>query len=116
MISRNKNAAIAFALLSTAIALPIETQAATPGSRIDVYASAAHARNAEVFRRIQPGMKGAEVIALIGSPDHSIRFAAAHATAWDYDFRDTWGYDAEFSVTLGDDGIVRSTFTGRRDA
>ena len=62
------------------------------------------------------GMKAEQVIALIGAPDTKMRFDAAHATAWGYDFRDTWGYDAEFSVTVGDDGIVRSTFTGRHDA
>jgi len=116
MISRTQNAVLAFALLSAAVALPAATQAATSATRIDVYASAGHARNAEAFSRIQPGMKAEQVIALVGSPDREMRFDAARATAWDYDFRDTWGYDAEFSVTLGDDGTVRSTFTGRRGA
>ena len=117
MISRNKkDIALACALLSTAIALPLASEAASAGTRIQVYASASGARNADVFRRIQPGMKAEQVVALIGSPDATMRFDAAHATAWDYEFRDTWGYDAEFSVMVGDDGVVRSTFTGRRDA
>jgi outer membrane protein assembly factor BamE (lipoprotein component of BamABCDE complex) len=91
MISCKTDTMLAIALACTAIALPAAAEAAPSGTRIDVYASAAHARNAEVFRRIEPGMKAEEVRERLGSPDRSMRFAAAHATAWDYDFRDTWG-------------------------
>lgn len=116
MISRTKkDIALACALLCTAIALPMAGEAASTGTRIQVYASASGARNADVFRRIQPGMKAEQVMALIGSPDATMRFDATRTTSWDYSFRDTWGYDAEFSVIVGDDGIVSSTVTTRLD-
>lgn len=116
MISRNKkDIALACALLSTAIVLPLTSEAASAGTRIDVYASASNARNDDAFRRIQPGMRAEQVIALIGAPDRKMRFDATRTTSWDYAFRDTWGYDAEFSVIVGDDGIVSSAITTRLD-
>jgi hypothetical protein len=108
--------ALAIALLSTAIAVPA-TLIASPAAaaRIDVYARG-HAGDGDAFRAIVPGMTANEVRARLGAPDHEVRLGIAHALSWGYAFRDTWGYDAEFSVTFGDDGVVRSTFTSRQDA
>jgi outer membrane protein assembly factor BamE (lipoprotein component of BamABCDE complex) len=107
---------LAIALLSTAIAVPA-TLIASPAAaaRIDVYARA-QVRNAEAFAAIAPGMTERQVLERLGEPDHRLRFGISRATSWDYSFRDAWGYDAEFSVTFGEDGVVRSTFTGRHDA
>ena len=115
MISSKSHRLLAIALASTALALPAamqSAQAAVSSTRIDVYAAYS---KADAFRRIQPGMKAEQVAALIGSPDRKMRFDGTRTTSWDYSFRDTWGYDAEFSVIFGDDGIVSSTVTTRLD-
>jgi outer membrane protein assembly factor BamE (lipoprotein component of BamABCDE complex) len=116
MTSRSHARALAIALLSTAIAVPA-TLIASPAAaaRIDVYAHA-QARNADAFGAIGPGMSASQVLERLGAPDRKVRFELSRTTSWDYAFRDAWGYDAEFSVTFGDDGVVRSTFTGRHDA
>ena len=67
----------------------------------------------EVFRQIHPGMEASEVFAIIGPPYRKSRFAATKTTAWDYSYRDTWGYDAEFSVIFDDAGIVVGKFSSR---
>ena len=115
MIARNSKRLLAIALASTAIALPAampSALAAVASTRIDVYA--AHSK-ADAFRRIQPGMKAEQVLGLIGAPDRKMRFDGTRTTSWDYQFRDTWGYDAEFSVIFADDGMVSSTVTTRLD-
>jgi len=68
-----------------------------------------------LFSQIQPGMKGDDVLALIGPPHARTRFAATKTTAWDYRYRDTWGYDSEFSVIFDDAGLVVSKFSARND-
>lgn len=68
-----------------------------------------------LFRQVQPGMKTDEVLALIGPPRAKTRFPATKTTAWDYRYRDSWGYDSEFSVIFDDAGIVVSRFSVRND-
>ncbi len=67
----------------------------------------------EVFRKIQPGLNASEVIAIIGLPYRKVRFEATKTTAWDYNYRDTWGYEAEFSVIFDDAGAVVGKFSTR---
>jgi outer membrane protein assembly factor BamE (lipoprotein component of BamABCDE complex) len=67
----------------------------------------------DVFNTIRPGMHASEVFALIGPPFAKVRFNSTHTTAWDYHYRDTWGYGAEFSVIVNDDDIVVGRFTTR---
>jgi outer membrane protein assembly factor BamE (lipoprotein component of BamABCDE complex) len=55
---------------------------------------------------IARGMTGDEVIARIGAPYQRVAFANLNATAWDYQYTDTWGYRCEFSVMIGIDGKV----------
>ena len=69
----------------------------------------------EVFRRIHPGLNASEVLAIIGAPYRKSRFEATKTTAWDYNYRDTWGYEAEFSVIFDDAGLVVGKFSGRKD-
>ena len=56
-------------------------------------------RSDELFVRIQPGMTMEQVRALLGPPDTTMRFSSARS-AWDYEYYDTWGYLARFSVTF----------------
>jgi hypothetical protein len=35
-----------------------------------------------------------------------MRFNNTRTTAWDYHYRDTWGYDADFSVIIDDGGFA----------
>ena len=58
-------------------------------------------RSDELFLRVQPGMPMDQVRGLIGAPDGTMRFSAARV-AWDYEYYDTWGYLARFSVTFAD--------------
>jgi hypothetical protein len=67
----------------------------------------------EVFRQIQPGLNASEVLAIIGPPYRKDRFEATKTTAWDYNYQDTWGYDAEFSVIFDDAGVVVGKFSSR---
>ncbi len=118
MSSMKSNIALSIALLSTVLALPAAADAAPvegAATRIQVYGSAPQSRE-DAFRAIEPGMHAEEVMALLGAPEHRSRFDATRTTTWDYAFRDTWGYAAEFSVLLGDDGLVRGAVTVRQDA
>lgn len=57
----------------------------------------------------------AELLRLIGPPWRRIEFPNLGQVAWDYRFRDTWGYLADFSVMVDARGIVASTVTVRID-
>ena len=70
----------------------------------------------DTFNRIQPGMTGEEVLRMIGPPREKMHFANLGQTAWDYKFRDTWGYEAIFSVMVGDNGVVVGKITRRIEA
>jgi outer membrane protein assembly factor BamE (lipoprotein component of BamABCDE complex) len=62
--------------------------------------------NEAVFQSIQPGMRSADISMLIGPPYRKERFPRTDTTAWDYHYRDAWGYDADFSVTFDHDGVM----------
>ena len=70
-------------------------------------------RNDALFTHVDPGMTMADVQRLLGPPDQATKFPRSNTLAWDYDYRDLWGYNATFSVTFGADGRAVSTFTGR---
>lgn len=65
---------------------------------------------------IQPGMNAQEVLAKLGQPERKMRFERSGTTAWDYAYRDTWGYFGEFSVILDDNDVVVSRIAIRKDA
>lgn len=59
-----------------------------------------------IFQRIRAGMKAREVLEWIGPPNGKMRFDNLRLTAWDYHYRDGWGYIADLSVMVDDAGIV----------
>jgi hypothetical protein len=71
--------------------------------------------NEENFRGISRGMTRDEVLLRIGPPGETMEFPNLKQVAWDYRFRDLWGYTAIFSVSLDRAGLVVSTFTRRID-
>ena len=71
--------------------------------------------NDNIIERVSPGQSEQEVTALLGTPYRRIRFDNLKSTAWDYLYRDTWGYWVEFSAMMGDDGRVVSKFSRRLD-
>jgi outer membrane protein assembly factor BamE (lipoprotein component of BamABCDE complex) len=70
--------------------------------------------NDELIQKIQPGQTQEDVANLVGSPQRTTRFPRSHTLAWDYDYRDTWGYEAVFSVIFDDSGTVQSKTNVRR--
>ena len=66
-----------------------------------------------LFQTIRPGMRGSEVFERLGPPYRKERSARLGATAWDYHFRDGWGYDADFSVMVDDQDVVISKIATR---
>jgi outer membrane protein assembly factor BamE (lipoprotein component of BamABCDE complex) len=65
------------------------------------------------FYAINPGMTSEELLRHIGPPGERARFANLRQTAWDYRYRDTWGYIAILSVMIDDSGRVASRITRR---
>ena len=62
--------------------------------------------NDGVIARVVTGQTGQEVAALLGQPHSRLRFENLKSTAWDYLYRDSWGYWVAFSVMMGDDDRV----------
>ena len=62
--------------------------------------------NDDIVARVAPGQTVQEITTLLGVPYRRVRFDNLKATAWDYFFKDTWGYWVEFSVMMSDDGRV----------
>ena len=71
----------------------------------------------DTFFRIQTGTTTRdEVRRMIGPPSRIVRFENLKQDAWDYRFRDAWGYLADFSVMIDDRGIVAGKVTARIEA
>jgi outer membrane protein assembly factor BamE (lipoprotein component of BamABCDE complex) len=116
MTSPKLSTRLAAAISSIAVAVSIASVSANarPASLEAVAASGVV--KVEAFRRIHEGMTAAEVRSLLGPPADTMRFPLSRTTAWEYPFRDTWGYDSDFSVIIDDSDVVVGTFAGRRDA
>lgn len=65
------------------------------------------------FNSISPGMTTDQLLRLIGPPSQRVYFGNLRQTAWDYRYRDTWGYVAILSVMVDDGGRVASRITQR---
>ena len=65
------------------------------------------------FNTITPGMTTDQLLRLIGPPAQRVYFGNLRQTAWDYRYRDTWGYVAVLSVMVDDGGRVASRITQR---
>lgn len=61
----------------------------------------------DTFYRIQSGVTTREELRrMIGPPYRMVRFDNLGQVAWDYRFRDTWGYLADFSAMVDERGVV----------
>ena len=92
--------------------------AAPAGAHADLFGNSAASRvlTDDSVQPIHAGMKASEVLEIIGAPLRKVRFERTATTAWDYRFRDSWGYRAEFSVIVDDNGIVVSKVSIRQDS
>ena len=63
--------------------------------------------------KIQQGMTIDQVQSVMGPPDEKMAFNRTQTVAWDYRYRDTWGYLAMYSVVFNSQGVVASTHTRR---
>ena len=71
--------------------------------------------NDDIITRVAIGQTTQEITALLGTPNRRLRFDNLKSTAWDYRYRDTWGYWVDFSVMMGDDGRVVNKVSVRLD-
>lgn len=71
--------------------------------------------NDDTFYQVQAGMTRDDILRLIGPPGETMAFSRLRQVAWDYRYVDTWGYQAIFSVSFDERGIVVSKFTRRID-
>lgn len=69
----------------------------------------------EHLRSIVAGIDSAELLKLIGPPWRRIEFERQGVTAWDYRYRDTWGYIVEFSALIDARQKVSGTVSSRVD-
>src|SRR5262249_60441994 len=67
------------------------------------------------FYRIVPGLTRDDVLRPLGPPLETMEFARLQQVAWDYRYRDIWGYDAILSVMFDLNGIVVGKVTRRLD-
>lgn len=65
------------------------------------------------FNSISRGMTTDELLRLIGPPWQRIYFGNLQQTAWDYRYRDSWGYIAVLSVMVDEHNRVASRITQR---
>jgi outer membrane protein assembly factor BamE (lipoprotein component of BamABCDE complex) len=69
--------------------------------------------NDDIVARVWRSHSEQEVAASLGKPYQQIRFDNLKSTAWDYLYKDSWGYWVELSVMIGDDGRVVSKHSRR---
>lgn len=86
--------------------------------RVDVRADGTVVARTQVltdgsFQAIAYGATEREVFERIGPPYRKARFPATRTTAWDYHYRDSWGYDGDFSVIFDASGVVSGKFSAR---
>ena len=101
------------AMLSTLGILPLAAHAC--GSHSASGTRSVHSRvlDDRSAGAIQAGMTAAEVLERLGPPYTKMRFEATKTTAWDYHYRDAWGYDADFSVIMDDANVVAGKMSVR---
>jgi outer membrane protein assembly factor BamE (lipoprotein component of BamABCDE complex) len=92
---------------------PIAVAAFLAGCANGLMLNAGPARSDDVFAQIQVGMTTDEVLQRLGRPDESMPFPLSQTDSWGYQYYDTWGYLAIFSVTFGPDHRIVSKFSRR---
>jgi outer membrane protein assembly factor BamE (lipoprotein component of BamABCDE complex) len=110
------SAALSFALALGAIAAAPMSQAhAEAMPKFSLHVGAPRVTT-DTAMKVAPGMSESDIQRLLGEPQRTARFPRSQTVAWDYDFRDDWGYDATFSVIFNDAGSVVSKVSVRWDA
>ena len=71
--------------------------------------------NDDIVARVSLGQSEQQVTGSLGKPYRQIRFDNLKSTAWDYVYKDSWGYWVELSVMIGDDGRVVAKHSRRLD-
>src|SRR4051812_46783899 len=66
-----------------------------------------------VFSTLPYGATEAQVLATIGPPARKEAFRGTHTVAWDYHYRDAWGYDADFAAIFDANGVMVGKFSSR---
>ena len=69
--------------------------------------------NDGTFDVLPMGITEEEVLRRLGPPRETMAFALSHTHAWDWKYRDYWGYEAIFSVTFDAQGRALSKFKQR---
>jgi hypothetical protein len=82
----------------------------TPSGRVS---SVRSVRNDDTFQQIAAGMRGEDVLRMIGPPNDIMKFPRTNQESWEYRYIDTWGYRAFLYVNVGADGIVVGKVTRR---
>ena len=67
----------------------------------------------ERFYAIVPGITGDDVLRMIGPPSETMDFPRLQQVAWEYRYKDTWGYVAFLSVMIDRQGHVVGRTTRR---
>jgi hypothetical protein len=67
----------------------------------------------DIFQQIPNGATDAEVYALVGPPARKEIFSRTQTIAWDYHYRDGWGYESDFAVVFDAAGRVVGRFSTR---
>ncbi|HET7402748.1 MAG TPA: outer membrane protein assembly factor BamE [Usitatibacter sp.] len=107
---------VSFALALGALAIaPLSQAHAETIPKFSLHVGAPHVTTSTTLT-VAPGMSESDVRALLGEPQGVARFTRSRTVAWDYDFRDDWGYDATFSVIFDEAGSVVGKVSVRRDA
>lgn len=68
------------------------------------------------FALIRHGMSEEDVLRTIGPPSRTTPFRMRNELAWDYRFRDLWGYPSIFSVIFGADRRVKTAVRVREES
>jgi len=71
--------------------------------------------NDDIVARVSLGQSEQQVTGSLGKPYRQTRFDNLKSTAWDYVYKDSWGYWVELSVMIGDDGRVVAKHSRRLD-
>ena len=69
--------------------------------------------NDGTFDNLPLGLTEEEVLRRLGPPRETMAFVLSHTHAWDWQYRDSWGYEAIFSVTFDAQGRAISKFKQR---
>lgn len=93
---------------------PVSSAHAAEPPRFTLHVSSPRVTD-DIITRVTPGMSQSDIEGLLGEPGDKERFSRSHTVAWDYGYRDTWGYDATFSVIFDDAGSVVSKVSVRTE-